>query len=180
MNKLFIRYTELAKKAEIKRGTKESLEWFRTVIRKGRAVDIGRVTEGFKKERISPGKLFAYTYDPKTKDRLPYYDTTPLIIVLDITKDGWYGANLHYLPPTIRAKLLSELNYNSKNLGQIKRSLENSSITKGCLKRYLASQIVTKPISIPKDLWEICIQLPFESFVKASKARVWKETKKKI
>ena len=180
-NKVFIRYTELAKKAEVKRGTRESLDWFARTIRKGRRISsLDNVTENLKPSKLIPGEMVVFSYDPKHKETLPFYDTNPLIIVLDRTNDGWYGANLHYLPPSIRADLLYDLQYNRKSFQQIKAILEKNNFTKPCLKRYLVSQLTSRPMSVPKDQWEIAIQLPFESFEKMAMKNVWKNRKSKI
>ena len=178
-NKLFSYYKDLADKAQIKLGTKESMEWFREKLRKRSGVSHGRVTEGRKTSRIEPGKMFTYVYDAKTKKQLPYWDETPLIIVLDVTKDGWYGANLHYLPPTLRAILLYEIRSKNKTMSQIVSALTSNKYTLPCLKRYLSTQIKSKPVLIPRDEWEIAIQMPFESFIKATKTSVWKDSRRK-
>ena len=52
-----------------------------------------------------PGDMYLYLYDPKTKDALPYYDTAPLVIPFRSAKGGFYGMNLHYLPPMMRMQL---------------------------------------------------------------------------
>lgn len=175
-NVLFNRYKELAAKAEITLGTKESMEWFRNRVRKDSTIkNHDRVVKDLKAERPGPGKMMTYVYDPKYKDTLKYYDAYPLIIMLDISADGWYGANLHYLPPKLRVKLLEEIEYRRTPLARIAASLENNPMTKLCLKRYLTKHIRSKPVTIPKDEWEIAIQLPFENFIKAGQKQVWKD-----
>lgn len=177
-NNLFNRYRELAAKAEISMGSKESIEWFRNRIRKdSRIRNHDRVTKNLKKERPGPGKLMTYAYDPKFKEKLKYYDEYPLIIMLDTNQTGWYGANLHYLPPQLRVTLLEEIDYRKKPLRAIASALENNPITRVCLKRYLVKQVKSPPVTIPKDEWEIAIQLPFESFVKAGQKKVWRDSR---
>ena len=176
-NTLFNRYKELARKAEITLGTKESLDWFRNRVRKDNRIrNHDRVTKNLSAERPAPGKMVTYVYEPKLKDKLKYYDNYPLIIMLDVTKDGWYGANIHYLPPKLRVALLEEIEYNSKSLRQIASALENNPYTKPCLKRYLSKQVRSVPVTIPKEEWEIAIQLPFENFQKLSMKEIWRES----
>ena len=50
-----------------------------------------------------------FFYDPKHKDTLPYYDRFPLSVIIGPAKGGFYGLNLHYLPPVLRAKMLDAL-----------------------------------------------------------------------
>ena len=177
---LFIRYNRLAEIAQLKRGTRESMEWFAKRIRKDPPVALDRVVNNFERTRIAPGKMFAYSYDPKLKDKLPYYDENPLVIILDVRPDGWYGANIHYLPPKLRVDLMEQVIVKKRSGLQIAKILESNRMTKVCLKRYLVKHLVTRPKEIPQNEWEICIQLPFESFMKATLRDVWSNSKKKI
>jgi hypothetical protein len=180
-NKLFIKYAELARKAEKERGTKESLEWFNRTIRKSQKISqVTEVTDGLKPAKLNPGEMIVFSYMPKYKEKLPYYDMHPLVLLLDRTPDGWFGANIHYLPPKMRADVLFDIQYNRKTLQQIKMALENSEWTKPCLRKYLVSQLLTRPKSVPKEQWDIAIQLPFESFMKASQKEIWRKSKSKI
>lgn len=179
-NRVFNRYKDLALKAEVSLGTNESLEWFRKRIRKDKSLQHDAVTSGLRRGTIRPGNMITYQYFPKHETKLKYYDQYPLIIVLESAKGGWYGANIHYLPPTMRAALLTELNYNNKSLSQIARALENNPITAVCLKRYLSKQVKSTPVLVPKDEWEIAIQLPFEKFAKATQQQVWRNSKRGI
>ena len=70
-----------------------------------------------KQSGASPGDMVMYTYNPKLKDVLPYYDAFPLTIVVGPAKDGFYGINLHYLPPKVRAIFLDKLNLIAFNAG---------------------------------------------------------------
>jgi len=178
-NTLFNRYKDLAAKAEITMGTEESIEWFRNRIRKDRKIrNHNSVADNFKRERPGPGKMMTYVYDPKTKDKLKYYDTHPLIIMLEVAEGGWYGANLHYLPPKLRVEILEAVSYRKTPLRNIAKALENNNITKICLKRYLISQVRSQPVTIPKEEWEIAIQLPFENFLKVAQRTVWRDARR--
>lgn len=176
-NKLFIRYGNKADQSGIKRNSKESLDWYRNIIRKDRAEFEGVQEKLRSPSRLEPGTMITYEYDPKFKKTLPFYDTYPLIIVLEVTRDGWYGANVHYLPPRMRQELFESLNYRRSNAQRIARSLENNEITKHCLKRYLSNHLRSKPKLIPKTQWDIAIYLPYEGFVKASRNAVWRRAK---
>ena len=82
--------------------SKEAAAWFAKNVAK-----LGKLGPGkmLKDERLraqaqaSPGDMVMYTYNPKLKETLPYYDTFPLTIVVGPAKKGFYGINLHYLPP---------------------------------------------------------------------------------
>ena len=57
----------------------------------------------------SPGRMYMFSYDPKTKDKLPYYDRFPLVFPFDSAPGGFMGLNLHYLSPMLRARFLDKL-----------------------------------------------------------------------
>lgn len=180
-NRLFNRYLEKARKANVTpAGSKESINWFRRVVtRGGQITNHGKITEGLKVSSLKPGDMITYQYNPKLKEKLDFYDRHPLIIFLERTADGWYGLNLHYLPPAVRAQIFEELNYNEKRLPAIAQKLSKNKLTKPCLKRYLGSHVESKPKSIPKELWEIAIALPFDKFEKESKKTVWSLAKRR-
>tara|TARA_Y100000389_G_C17319784_1_gene442425 strand:- start:83 stop:700 length:618 start_codon:yes stop_codon:yes gene_type:complete len=52
---------------------------------------------------LQPGKIHIFKYDPKTKDKLAFYDKNPVVISLGSTKglDGRLeiGINLNFIPP---------------------------------------------------------------------------------
>ena len=55
--------------------------------------------------RVLPGMMYMFYYHPKHEKTLPYYDTFPLVILLDTDRKGMNGLNLHYLPLNLRQKL---------------------------------------------------------------------------
>jgi hypothetical protein len=135
--------------------------------------------------------MYFYSYDPKTKETLPYYDRFPLVIPIEPYNDGFLGLNLHYLPPQLRLVLLDKL-YNLltdtsfDEFTRLKLSYSLLSSTsrykefQPCLKRYLFSHLRSRFIEVPADQWEIAIFLPTEQFVKASSAKVHRESRKQI
>lgn len=175
VNKIFNNYIEKAKKANVTpNGSKESIDWFRKVVTKnGQITNHGKIAEGLKVSKLRPGEMITYQYNPKLKEKLDFYDRHPLIIFLEKTANGWYGLNLHYLPPSIRAKVFEELDYSEKRLPIIAQRLAKNKLTQPCLKRYLVTHLESKPKSIPKELWEVAIALPFDKFEKQSKKKVW-------
>jgi len=171
---IYSRYARRAQEAGVTRGTKESIDWFRKTIRKDRRPTFDRVSEGLKNSRVQPGGLFIYEYIPKNKERIPFYDRNPCTLILEMTKDGWYGLNLHYLPPVIRARLLAEFYRKSTTGLNIAKRIGSSAEGKRALKRYIGSQVRGRMKRVPKEDWEIAIQLPFENFAKASAKTAWR------
>jgi hypothetical protein len=133
------------------------------------------------------GRMYHYYYNPKTKDELPYFDRFPLILLVGPAKGGFYGLNLHYLPPRQRAILLDELikigGINKK--GELNRLKLTYDLLQGvsklkaftpCFKHYLNKNLVTPPKEIPAEDWEMVLFLPTESFVGSKKTSVWKDS----
>ena len=47
------------------------------------------------------GKMYFYSYNPKWKDKLPWYDTFPLVFPIERYSDGFLGLNFHYGHPFV-------------------------------------------------------------------------------
>jgi len=142
----------------------------------------------------SIGRMMMYAYDPKTKHRLPYYDILPLILIVDADARGFYGINLHYIPPMLRKFLLNTLKSNlidgpsngtrlsrdevrrlKFNYRALKRMSEFA-IMKPCFKRYLFSNVRSSFMYIAPSEWDKTIMLPTERFVKATKQKVFRDS----
>ena len=176
-NTIYQKYADLADKAGVKRNSKAAIDWFRKRIRKDRPIMLDKATEGLKTKGIEPGNLYIYGYNPKYEKTLKYYDNFPCCLVLETTKDGWYGLNLHYLPPAMRAKLLAENNVKSNRGLKIAQAMGRSRFGKHALHRYIANQLTSRPKVVPQRDWEIAIQLPFEGFAKISSTQIWRKAR---
>ena len=126
--------------------------------------------------QITRGSLFAYWYDPKWAEKLPYYDEFPMIMMVEKAKKGFIGLNFHYLPPMLRARLLDRV----KGRGITWSAIKNIDVVKPAVKRYLTNHIGGKVVVIPEDEEELSIFLPLERFKKESLATVWKDSKRKM
>jgi hypothetical protein len=180
-----------ASAAGIKNNTKKSLKWFREKLIYMTGVSRTKVLKDEALKKINTplvGRMFMYFYDPKTKKTMPFYDKFPLIIMVDKAPGGFYGLNLHYLDPIMRAvffdKLLSYTN--NKNYDETTKLRLSYDLLKGmskltafapCFKHYLTSNIKSQISEVPASEWEVAIFLPTEQFVKSSKAAVWKNSK---
>ena len=186
------------RKGVLNKKSEESINWFRENVRKTtRSVSSSRL---FREERdnlvnswtnTSPGRLYFVNYDPKLKRTLPYYDIFPLIIPIEKYRDGILGLNLHYLPPVLRVKLLDSLydTLTNDNFDENTKMKVTYSILKGtskfkefkpCVKRYLGNHFRSRFINIPAESWSASVFLPVENFQKASKRKVWSDSRKMI
>ena len=194
MASLFDTLQAQAFRAGVSGRTKESIKWFQDKVQ---GLNRPSVASLMSDDALDPqgtsviGEMYMYMYDPKLKKTLPYYDRFPLTIMVDEAPGGFYGINLHYLPPDIRAIFLDKL----LALGP-KNPKPNSRLTKmrydllkgsakyrefkPCFKHYLAKHVKSKFVRVPITEWEIAIFLPVEQFRKANKNTVWTESKKRI
>jgi len=172
------------------KNTFEEIDWLKQQILKLKSSIVKE--EKNKNETFEIGKMYLFHYDPKTKKKMKYYDTYPLIILVDIYQNGTFsGINLHYVPPEYRLKLLSNLAdnlsvYKDNQLERIRISYNilNSSynyrIFTPCFKKYLFNHVKSAIKEIPPEDWGYACALPIENFKKETKENVWKESLTKI
>jgi hypothetical protein len=136
------------------------------------------------------GKMYFFFYDPKTKETLTYYDKFPLVIPIDRYADGFLGLNLHYINPRDRVILLDKLSttLNNKSYDQsTKFRINYAYLTAAsrafeatpCIKRYLFRNVNSRFLNIAANDWDIAAMLPVERFQKATKQKVFAESRKK-
>lgn len=170
-----------------------SMNWFTTNIKKALggqqmgALNVLGMMKDHQTSIIMPGGLYMFTYSPKTKEKLPYYDRFPLVFPFNTYPDGFIGLNLHYLPPAYRAKLFNSLisiKGDKKTKMRVSwQILSSVARTKGinvCVKRYLSGHVKSRFINVPEDDWKVAIFLPTESFAKQNKNAVWQESISKL
>lgn len=161
----------------------KSSRWFSETMKKN--------IRGHSVSKPQPGKLYAYMYDAKHKDTLPFWDKFPLIIYLGLGKQGsstlMYGLNLHYIPPKARQQFLEELLKQYANTPTITNKTKlkiNWSQVKGfagadkMIKAYLPGHIKGSLIEIKPADWANVVMLPLQSFQSKGKRysanAVWK------
>jgi len=165
-------------------------DWFRSIVNRTRGQfsketpkTILQRSESLVSKSVL-GKMYFYSYDPKWKNELPWYDTFPLVFPIERYTDGFLGLNFHYLAPKHRAILMDQLKYyaNNKAYDETTKLKLTYSMLKGFTKikrakptvhRYLTSKIKSKFVLVNADEWEVALFLPVERFRKASKKKVW-------
>lgn len=181
------------RKNQIPGRTQEARDWFRNTASKIKDINEGKLMRS--REALTTqtviGKMYMFGYDPKMKKDLPYYDRFPLIFPINKAPGGFIGINLHYLPYVLRAKLMDMLyNYVSNpklddtTRLKVSYNILNSAAThkyiKPCVKRYLTSHVRSRFINIVPTEWDIALFLPVENFQKATKAKVWRDSRNMI
>jgi hypothetical protein len=194
MSNLFNKLELQAFRAGITPRTKESRDWFR---RKAMALRNVSRSALMKEEPVTlsdrsvVGSMYMFFYDPKHKDTLPFYDSFPLVIVIDKAEGGFLGLNLHYLPPVLRAKFLDallDITSNDKYDETTKFALSYSLLKrsskykyfKPCIKHYLASNVRSRFAKVHAPEWEIAAFLPTADWQKAGKSTVYSNSRRMI
>ena len=194
MSNIFQRLELQAFRAGITPRTKESRDWFRSKIKNMRSIKREALMKEDPLKQTSQeivGGMYMFFYDPQHKETLPYYDTFPLVIVVGPAEGGFYGLNLHYLPPILRAKMLDALmdittNTKFNDSTRFKMSYELLVKTsklkyfEPCFKHYLNEHVKSKFAMVPAPEWEIATFLPTADFRKANSKKVYYDSKKMI
>ena len=171
------------------KGRPKSTEWYRDKIKEfGTPKTLDLIRDGKQAKSPFGGRLNMFVYAPKFARKLPYYDTFPLVLPLESYSDGFLGINLHYLPISLRIRLLDRLiDYaNTKDLTEKTKiiadysRLKNIRLIKPTLKRYLKSHVKSDFRRIGGDEFTIATLLPVAKFKKASAQSVWAASRKMI
>jgi hypothetical protein len=135
------------------------------------------------------GRMYFFYYDPKTKDKLQYYDRFPLVLPIDQYPDGFLGLNLHYIHPKQRIILLDKLSSFTNNdkydkTTKLKLSYDMLSASsriyefKPCIKRYLFKHVDSRFLEISADEWDIAALMPVSRFIGATESKVYSDSRK--
>jgi hypothetical protein len=141
--------------------------------------------------KVVIGRMYLFMYDPKTKADLPYYDRLPLIFPFAKANDGFYGINLHYLPPLLRARLMDALHQLANNQRyddttklrlsyQILANAAKFKYFKPCVKHYLNNHVRSRFLWVPASNWNTVLFLPIDRFVKARREKVWRDSQRMV
>jgi hypothetical protein len=164
--------------------------WFRSLVNRARGTFSDETPQSIlaRSESLTSrsrlGKMYFYSYNPKWKDKLPWYDTFPLVFPIEEYNNGFLGLNFHYLRPKDRAILMDQLKVfaNNKKYDETTKLRLTYNMLKGFTKikrakptvhRYLSSKINSKFVLVNADEWEVALFLPVERFRKANKKQVW-------
>ena len=182
--KVAIRTDQVATRARV------AGNWFRSLVGRAKGAFSDETPQSIlaRSESLTSrsrlGKMYFYSYNPKWKDKLPWYDTFPLVFPIEIYNDGFLGLNFHYLAPKDRAILMDQLKVfaNNKKYDETTKLRLTYNMLKGFSKikrakptvhRYLNSKINSKFVLVNADEWEVALFLPVERFKKANKKQVW-------
>jgi len=190
--------TQGIRSGEIPARESSSREWYRARASNIRSVQPQKLMNSDRSRlqnrlnQMDMGRMYMFFYDPKHKEKLPYYDRFPLIFPFEKVEGGFMGLNLHYLPPQLRARLMDAL-YDLVNnekydddtrLRRLTYQRLNSAARfrffKPCIKKYLTSHVKSRFFEVHPTEWDIALFLRTERFEKKAKRSVWAESRKMI
>jgi len=173
--------------------TEDARRWFRDQAKRSNvtAEKLHAESKAAFTKSVSVGRMYMFFYDPKHKKTLPYYDRFPLIFPFKGESDGFYGINLHYLPPKLRAMLmdglydlLSNKKYDETTKLRLSYNVLNGASKykwfKPCVKRYLSRHVRSRFIEVNVNEWDMALMLPTQKFQGASTAKVWRDSRNAV
>jgi len=191
MASLFKKYSDAAKSVNLDKFSNAARSWFMKNVNKLAVSRTALLKDDntTKRTRFMGGRMYMFFYDPKLKKELPYYDRFPLAIMVGPAPGGYYGINLHYLAPRLRAILLDRLmDYTTgqdekmrfKISYRILKSATKLRPFKPCFKHYLTSQVEGQLSYIPPPEWEIATFLPAAQWQKGGQSQAYRDARKMI
>lgn len=186
---------KIANAKQINLYSSQSINWYRQYVKNNfshinHVDNLRNIKDVSKRQRFMYGRIYTFIYDPKYKQKLPYYDSCPLIIPYSDEGKTFLAFNLHYLPLRQRGMLLDMLYKinNSNGLDGQKIRLTHAALTQmkkskyfePCIKRYLKSHVRSKFNEFKQEHWEIAAFLPLANFHKASAGQVHADSLQKV
>ena len=189
MSNIFDTLSREAFRAGVNPRTDESRKWFRQRSKALRGIDRKDLMQELPAGGSVVGSMIMFFYDAKGKKTLPYYDAFPLVVVVGPAPGGFYGLNLHYLPPILRAKMLDALMdiATSKKSPNAKFDISYNTLQsfsklryyKPCFKHYLGGYLKSGISMVPAPEWEIATFLPVAQFKKVvNPLEVYRDSRK--
>jgi hypothetical protein len=136
--------------------------------KRDRSSSVEHQDENVLRRKVLQGHLYFFEYEAKMK-YLPYYDKYPLAYVLKVDGDAFWAANLHYIDPKKRLKVITNLKENRID------------IPKKCIHKYISNHVQSLYLDLSENEWDTAIFIPVEDFVTSKqipydRQLVWNET----
>lgn len=171
---------------------REAINWYRDQVSK---IQVGRMqllsdNQIYQHNKPGPGHFCFFFYSAKGygEGTLPYYDTSPMSLILGQSGNIVSGLNFHYLPLNLRVLLFQQiLAIEGGSLSEVRKLSATYEIIKGmtnlykpCYKNYLLNHIKSQAVWVPIDSSLISIFLPVANFRGASQTKVYADSRKLI
>lgn len=149
-----------------------SAAWFRALVKDKKNRKFFTLATGKLEDMI--GGMFFYEYDPKHKAKLPIWDQYPLVIPIELYKDGFLAINMHFVKPNARKVIIDKIMAlapldSGKRVSisyNFLKAIASHKVMEGCIKRYLVDHINTKLVTVDINDWGQVVMLPLAKFNK--------------
>ncbi len=112
---------------------------------------------------ITVGNLMMFRYEAKTAQELPYYDKSPLVVMVLEENEVFFGTNIHYYKPKDRVGIIEYIReIKESGVGDYKGFLFGSA----GFHKYLKSNVRSLFLDVAASEWEKAALLPAEEFVR--------------
>lgn len=171
---------------------REAINWYKTQVSK---LNVGRMqllsdNQIYQHNKPGIGKFCFFFYSAKgySEGTLPYYDTSPMSLILDVHGQYAEGLNVHYIPLQLRVQLFQQLlaieggtlSDKQKFTATYEAIKAMGNLYKPCFKQYLLSHVKSQAVWVPLDSSLIATFLPVAHFVGASQTKVYADSRKLI
>ena len=171
----------------------KSISWFRAKIGEfGKPGPQDLIRDGRRTKGVNFGTLNMFVYSPKHKNKLPSYDTFPLVLPIGGAAGGFLGLNFHYLPIPMRIKLLDRIVIPETRAVNVLTQtggvngivtdysqLKGIPMAKAIVKHYLAGYVKSDFRAITPEELVVAALLPVQRFQKGSAQEAYIETAKR-
>ena len=166
----------------------KSASWYKNAasLIADRATQSKLMRDGKLLGRPSAGRMAMFVYDPKTKQKLPFYDTFPLVLPIDTIRGGFIGLNFHYLPYGARFAFLQQLQRFSSNakfdqstkIQATYQQVKSNKYVKASIKRYLYSHVRSQFLRVDVNEMALASYLPVAQFQGATLGQVFARSRR--
>lgn len=173
---------------DLQQNRMKSASWYRNAVSliADRSTPSELMAGGKLLGRPSAGRMSMFFYDPKWKQRLPYWDMFPLVLPLETMKGGFLGLNFHYLPYGARFQFLQQLQRFASNakFDQSTRiqatydSVKSNKYVKASIHRYLWNHVRSQFLRVNVNEMALAAYLPVAQFQGASIGTVFARSRR--
>lgn len=171
---------------------KQAINWYKDQVSK---IQVGRMqllsdNLIYQHSKPGPGHFCFFFYSAKgyQEGSLPYYDTSPMSLILSAGGGMVQGLNFHYLPLHLRVQLFQQiLAIEGGSLSDVRKLSATyetvkamGNLYKPCLKNYLLNRVKSQAVWVPIDSSLIATFLPVANFRGASQSKVYADSRKLI
>lgn len=112
---------------------------------------------------LTVGNLVMFRYNAKTARDLPFYDRSPLVLVVAEENEIFYGTNIHYYKPKERVGIVEYLREDIESGGEDYMGFLFGSAG---FHKYLKSYVRSLFLEVAAEEWGKASLLPAEEFVR--------------